>query len=304
MDERRQRLLKNLNLSRQLGLEIGPMDRPVVSRDMGKVIYADRWSSEELTESGRDYSEYNLEDIHIDAVWRNRTLKKAIGEEMKVDYVIASHVVEHTADLVDWLKQIQDVLSAEGTLRLAVPDKRYIFDVLREVSRPSDVLAAYLEKRQWPSTQCLVDFLLFQSEWGGQEAWNTRGAPHVKPKRDIREALQQAQGYMKKPEEVDVHCWVFTPYSFACVMEALTRAELTKFGCDFYFPPAYMTNEFTVSLKPLASFHDASRTWAAMKDKEEASELAERSRELLVRLKGRGNGRARQDNSQHSQAEN
>jgi predicted SAM-dependent methyltransferase len=35
--------------------------------------------------------------------------------------VIASHVIEHTPDLVTWLAEIRAILQPNGTLRLAIP---------------------------------------------------------------------------------------------------------------------------------------------------------------------------------------
>ncbi len=50
---------------------------------------------------------------------------------MPADLLVASHVIEHVPDLITWLREIASVLKPTGQARLAIPDRRYTFDLLR-----------------------------------------------------------------------------------------------------------------------------------------------------------------------------
>ena len=55
---------------------------------------------------------------------------KAIDE--RFDLVLASHVLEHTTSLIDFLNECTPLLADNGVLALVVPDHRYCFDRFRE----------------------------------------------------------------------------------------------------------------------------------------------------------------------------
>jgi hypothetical protein len=49
----------------------------------------------------------------------------------RYSYIVASHVIEHTTDLLGFLVESEKRPRPEGVLVLTVPDKRFAFDVLR-----------------------------------------------------------------------------------------------------------------------------------------------------------------------------
>ncbi|MGC8160060.1 hypothetical protein ACP3WZ_26405, partial [Salmonella enterica] len=54
--------------------------------------------------------------------------------------------------------EIAAILKPGGELRLAVPDRRYTFDLLRNESRLHDVLDNYLRKARRPQPHQIIDF--------------------------------------------------------------------------------------------------------------------------------------------------
>jgi 2-polyprenyl-3-methyl-5-hydroxy-6-metoxy-1,4-benzoquinol methylase len=149
--DRREKLLTGLNVSSGVGLEIGALDKPMLRRSEGEVIYVDYAGAETLRQKYDSDPHINVKDIvEVDAIWGSNTLQQAIGEERKVDYIVASHVVEHVPDLITWLQELRSVLKPGGQVRLVIPDRRFTFDYLRNETRISDVVNAHLLRARVP----------------------------------------------------------------------------------------------------------------------------------------------------------
>jgi hypothetical protein len=69
------------------------------------------------------------------------------GHKARFDFIVASHVIEHTTDMLGWLRDCSALLKADGKLVLFVPDCMYCFDLLRPLSSTGQILQAFIEKR-------------------------------------------------------------------------------------------------------------------------------------------------------------
>lgn len=268
---RAEQILLGLNLGCQVGAEVGPLDRPLVSKESGTVYYIDHCDTAALKARWVSDKSIDVSALHVDAVWGTRTLREALAQvgafegRSGLDYVVASHVVEHVPDLVTWLQEVHDVLSIEGTLRLIVPDKRYTFDIKRRTSSLTDVLAAFVRKRRVPSASRVLDFALNMVQVDIATAWRgeldldglTRGYSD-------QQAMELALDAEQNGTYHDVHCWVFTPRSFVELMAELARCELLGFACDWIVPTAPDTFEFFVSMGPEPDFAKALASWQAL----------------------------------------
>ncbi|KVK82095.1 hypothetical protein [Burkholderia sp. MSMB1498] len=108
-------------------MEIAPLDKPLVTRDMGEVLYVDHADTATLKRKyRRDAAIRHDAIVDIDGVWGENTLSEAIGGP-KVDYIVASHVIGHVPDLVTWLIELDSVLAPAGQVRLAILDMRFTF---------------------------------------------------------------------------------------------------------------------------------------------------------------------------------
>lgn len=191
----------------------------------------------------------------------------AIDNSRGLDYVIASHVVEHVPDLVFWLAEIRGCLQPTGRLRLAVPDKRFTFDYLRRTSSLTDVLDAYVRQRRTPSGSRVLDFTLNMTEVDCGAAWRGEiDAARLKKTYTTESALGLAHDAEENGTYHDVHCWVFTPSSFCALMSELADIGLLEFACEWLLPTARNTYEFFVGLEPAddaaviaSSWRDAAR---------------------------------------------
>ncbi len=124
------------------GLEIGPSHRPVAPKKSGfNVKILDHLDTAGLRDKYRSHG-VDVEAIEeVDYVWSGESLSTLV-DDRKFDWIIASHVIEHTPDLIGFLNECEKILSDTGVLSLAVPDKRYCFDHFRETTSLSRVVDA------------------------------------------------------------------------------------------------------------------------------------------------------------------
>jgi predicted SAM-dependent methyltransferase len=128
-------------------LELGPLNRSLLDRKKYKnYFFADIHSTEEVKElySGSNYLKrtgivVDLEDIiPIDYVVKD-TYKETFKDLEKFDYVIASHVLEHMPNLLNFFFDVQNILTEDGELIIIYPDKRFCFDHFRSESKFADI---------------------------------------------------------------------------------------------------------------------------------------------------------------------
>ena len=110
------------------GVEIGPLHSPLRLPPHASVRYVDRMP---VTLLRRHYPELGeLPLIEIDIGDDGERLAKIRAESQ--DFVIANHLLEHTGDPISTIGNWLRVLRPGGVIYLAVPDKRYTFDIERE----------------------------------------------------------------------------------------------------------------------------------------------------------------------------
>lgn len=220
----RARILHSLFDARGKGLEIGPSFNPLVRKADGfDVRIVDHLSAEGLREKYRD-ADVDLDQIEeVDYVSDGGPISELVGEKHVFDYCIALHVIEHTVDLAGFLLDCQALLKESGVLVLAVPDKRYSFDVLRPVCTTGDVIQAHLEGRRRHSLGKLFDELAYNCLRGGLPAWDRSNAGELKLFRSFENARDVFAHVQRTGEFVDIHAWQFTPSSFRLVVHDLNR---------------------------------------------------------------------------------
>jgi SAM-dependent methyltransferase len=256
---RRDQLLLGIDVSASTGAEVGPLDRASVAKTDGAVYYIDHCDTEALRARWASDPNVDVSKLHVDAVWGQRTLQGALKATTDfsarcphgLDYVVASHVIEHVPDLVAWLNEIAEVLRSSGSLRLAIPDRRYTFDINRRETVLGEVLEAHVRKRRAPSASRILDFALNMVTVDLLAAW--RGDLNVsllQRQYTDADAISLAYDAEHNGAYHDVHCWVFTPISFVELMLSLARCNLLSFACDWIATTAPNTFEFFVSMRP------------------------------------------------------
>lgn len=264
--EMRDKLLSGLQRAQLLGLEIGALNRPITRKSEGPVIYVDHFDTNGLREKYRNDPNVNVEAIvDVEAVWGVQTLAQCIGETRKVDYVVASHVIEHVPDLITWLEEISAILTSTGELRLVVPDRRFTFDFFRNETRFCDIVATWMVRARRPQPQQIADHMLNVTQIDAAAAW--RETPNPANRRamfDFAGVRGVITDSLTNGTYHDVHCSIFTPASFAALMQDILHAGLTDFGCAFFHDTEPGQLEFIVAMKRMADPAEAIRSWRTM----------------------------------------
>lgn len=255
---RREKMLQGIELGAMKGIEVGPLDKPLVEKSIGTVWYVDHCDTDELRRRWSADTRIDVARLHVDAVWGDQTLAvsvaaaaRARGEEWPgADYLVASHVIEHVPDLIAWLQEVEATLISGGLVRLAIPDKRYTFDYLRPTTTLADALVEYLRKRRTPSASRILDFTLNAADVDCAEAWRGRiDTASLKRTYTDEGAFAIARDAEENGAYHDVHCWSFTPDSFALLMVKLCELTLTSLECEWIIPTQRDDLEFFVGMR-------------------------------------------------------
>ncbi len=269
-------------------LEIGPSYAPLAPRSEGwNVCIVDHASQAELVEKYADPAHgVDVSRIEeVDVVWLRGQLDEVIPEELRgFDVCVASHVIEHTPDLVGFVRGVMGCLGPDGWLSLAIPDMRYCFDLFEAPTRTGEVVAAHLGGASRHRFAALFDHYAYAVRSDGLIAWGQDAAHDAvelaTPFGAVRELVAvhndtADEGY------VDCHAWQFTPASFELAMLELAALELLdvhvasiheSVGCEFFVtlrrgslvPPT--TDELDLLRLSLLrrSVHELASTWSAM----------------------------------------
>jgi SAM-dependent methyltransferase len=190
-----------------MGIEIGALHNPFPVPEAASVSYVDRLGTPELREEYPELADHPL--VEVDVVDDGQTLAKF--DDASLDFVIASHFLEHCEDPIGALRAHLRVLRPGGILLLAVPDRRHGVDRGREPTSLEHVLADHEQGplrsraehyRDWVR---LVDLPL----------------GNVPPERTESHAAElQSHGY-----SIHFHCWTADELA-AQLREVIRRFDL------------------------------------------------------------------------------
>lgn len=217
--DRSQILLRSLRKDARI-IEIGPSMRPLApKRDGWNSFVVDHASREELIAK---YASCDIAQIEeVDYVWKGGSVAEAVPTDQlgTFDAFIASHVIEHTTDIVTFLQAAQTLIKPDGIIILAVPDKRKNFDFYRHPSTTADALEAFMERRTRHSFRTQFEYGVRTVSKGGP-GWylnDTREPTFNAPFDRAQDALALAG----QPDYVDAHNWIFVPSSFSLMVVEL-----------------------------------------------------------------------------------
>lgn len=253
--DRRSRILSLVDPARESGLEIGPLASPVVPRATGRILYSDHRSTEELRRQYGPHAAAGAVDlaqiVEIDVVVpETTTIAAVLGTRGPVDYVVASHVIEHVPNVVGWLNEIAECLREGGHLCLAVPDKRFTFDHFRATTAARDLVEWHFAKPQAPTPGQVYDHVAHVAHIDPGQVWTGRPVTRrALPGHDPAEGLRIARGVTDHGGYNDVHCTVFTPASFALAIGEVIALGLVPFAFAALRPTDAGEMEFFATLR-------------------------------------------------------
>ena len=252
---RRARIVGDIDLRRGRCLEIGPLANPVVDPDVADVRYVDVVDRAGLLAHYDGNPAVDPQAIPEQHFWLTRsdgtvsTLAEAVAADGPYQHVVASHVIEHVPDMVGWLRDVAQVLTSDGALVLAVPDRRYCFDVHRAPATVGQVVQAHLDGDRTPSVRAVLDHFMRAVDYSAEQAWAGEQPPTQgsHPIDDVRRhvARQQAGDY------VDCHVWPLTPRGFADLMDDLLALGEVDFAVERLTATRVGEQEFYATLRRL-----------------------------------------------------
>lgn len=197
-----------------------------------------------------------IEDV--DYVSDGRPLTKLVGKRHAYDYIIASHVIEHTPDMLMFLKDCEALLTSDGVLALAIPDKRFCFDIFRPISTVGSVLQAHLDRRTRPQPGTIFDHVAYNAKRGSAPGWPENDSHGLRITHDIHKATERFLISANNPDVYfDAHVWCYVPSSFRLIVEDLRElGHLTLGVSEFIIPGGF---EFFVALSTRSSETRVSR---------------------------------------------
>lgn len=260
---RNEKLLAGLNLQTAVGIEIGALDKPIVAPTSPHIFYVDHADTDALRAKYQSDTYVDVNKlVQVHGVWGEASLAQAASRVTPVDFVVASHVLEHVPDLIAWLQELASVLKPNGEVRLAIPDRRYTFDVLRAETRAADVLASHLVRARRPQAREIIDYMTHLVDVDTWKIWDgSQNTQTLTRQSSIERAMAVARDSVDNGHYHDVHCWVFTPLSFAALMSDLAGASYHTFTCASFLPTERNTNEFFVTLQMCADPATAAASW-------------------------------------------
>lgn len=253
----REELLRKDISKEQIGLEIGPSHHPIVSKKEGYHVEVVDWLDQQgLREQYKGHG-VDLDAIEVvDYVWKGGSYCNLIGKKACYDYVIASHMIEHTTDFLGFLRDCSELLKDEGILRLAIPDKRYCFDHFRDVTGLAEVLNNFYYPCEIHSVGNVTEYHLNVVKYKNELSWNKKfGKKCNSRKSDKHYSFVHTLDYAKewiaavKDEKKyrDIHHYVFTPASFELLIDDLRMLELLDL--EIAEVHAVHGNEFLVTMR-------------------------------------------------------
>lgn len=238
----------------QKGLEVGALNNPIVKPANGYIKFIDYADTQTLKQNHAAYSYRVNNMVAVDFVWQGTgSLAAIVGRDNLFDYFIASHVIEHVPNVLGWFRGIAEVLKSGGIFNLAIPDKRFTFDVGCPESTMGQLVEADLMAYTYPSIRQMFDNAYYAKAIEPGEIWTkeivTKNLPAYSGEIAPRLAYDQAMQIANKKVYFDSHCWIFTPSSFLKLLKGAIELDLFSFEVTSFTPTKVGDFEFFISLK-------------------------------------------------------
>jgi SAM-dependent methyltransferase len=254
MTDPRTDLLRSMLPLSGRGLEIGPGYNPLLPKGEGfRIETADYTDAEGLRAKYRGNPHVNLSRIEpVDHVLQEgRPLAEVVGRPGAFDFIIASHVIEHTPDILGFLVSCETLLTPRGVLLLAVPDKRHCFDVLLPLASTGMVLQAHLDRRTRPAPGSVFDDVAYSAVRDGAIGWALGDARPLRFFSSLQAATEVYDSARFARQYHDVHVWRFVPSSFRLIVNDLFATGKLRLREDRFHDS--VGNEFYMTMSVAAA---------------------------------------------------
>jgi predicted SAM-dependent methyltransferase len=225
---RKERVLRFIDRG-GMGVEIGPSHGPIAPKREGfRVHIVDHATREQLVHKYRadPVALDNIEEV--DFVWQGQSYVELTGRPNGYDWVIASHVIEHTPDLIRFLADCDSLLKDRGVLALVVPDKRLCFDRFRPITGLARVIDAHVAGNTIHSQGAAAEYFMNVVSKDGLGGWDESRAGEYRFYHSEKDALEGMRAIRERKAYLDIHNWCFVPHSFRLILEDLHTLGYTR----------------------------------------------------------------------------
>jgi hypothetical protein len=270
----------------KLTVELGPSYAATCPKRLGyKVVIVDFIDADALRSKHSSMGQEVTDSIEaVDFIWRGGKIADLVKE--RVSAIVACHVVEHMPDFIGFLRDCEDLLEKDGQIFLIVPDKRFCFDFLKEVSDPAKFMGDHFRHAERHSFESLYRNCLNTFVWRSgvsTVAWDPSKVEDFHflsgdPKLHYDQALSACAGL----EYVDAHGSYFTPVSFLMVIDELRYLGFTSLSIETLTKTRGC--EFLVTLRHSSAEKPALENFIATKKRRSYMRLNEELKQLEALL--------------------
>jgi hypothetical protein len=228
-------------------IEIGPCHNPIAPKSEGWNSFSiDHMTREGLVAKYTGHPGVDVSRIEpVDFVWTGGMLSDAVPPEQHTsfDTFLASHVIEHTPDLIAFLDAAATLLKPDGIAILVIPDKRYCFDYFQPLTTTGQLLEAHAQHRSRHTARLAFDQVAYAVANGGMIGWGQHPLQDIRFAHGLDDASYQFRTFENNQKYADLHAWRFVPASFELLLLELARLGETDWrveritpteGCEFF----------------------------------------------------------------------
>ena len=198
------------------GIEIGALHNPLPLPTYATVKYVDRFDKSGLYEQYPELIGLNL--VSVDVVDDGESL--LTFEDSSQDFVVANHFLDHCEDPIATLKTFERVLRVGGVIFLALPDKRYTFDVNRKRTTLEHLISDHKNGPQ-------------NSRYSHFEEWPIYVEPHF-GRNYASEALIRDRANELMQMNYSIHFHVWEPVDVYELIQYIKNKENVKLNLEYF----------------------------------------------------------------------
>ncbi|MFK7900768.1 MAG: methyltransferase domain-containing protein [Cyclobacteriaceae bacterium] len=251
INKRRRLLLESIlvDYGKLKGLEIGPLDNPVIKKNKADISCIDYFDAESLRKKishnpDRDPSRV----VELDYVLAGKKISEVVPEE-RYDYIFSSHVMEHLPNMFGWMRDVGKIIKQGGYIIAFIPDKRYCFDINRPLSTVGELLESYEIDRTKPSLANAFDQRYYHKKVRSVDLWSDYSVHES----EISKTFGLKKSYealeLAKKDYFDCHCNLFTPDTFTESIEVSIDLGIQPFHLEKIIETKTPNLDFLVLLK-------------------------------------------------------
>ena len=210
------------------GLEIGALNSPLQVKKGVKVQYLDRITAEENRKIFPELQKVFL--VNVDIIGDGESLIELADSSQ--DFIIANHFIEHCQNVIKTLQNFQRVLKSGGFIFMAVPDKRFTFDINRDITSYEHILKDFHEGAEWSEQNHYMDFVKHTEHGEG------------KNNNEIEEKIIELR---ENNFSIHFHVWDFN--AMLSLLMNLTKDNILQFDIELARAPITGTVESLFILK-------------------------------------------------------